>query len=75
MNFYIDINNDFLFVFSLEFQNKLDIEKKPFLNSKINFSKNYFQIKLLIFFFAKNSFLLNYLIIYVYGKRKYKLFK
>ena len=50
MNFYIDINNDFLFVFSLDFQNKLDIEKKPFLNSKINFSKNYFQIKLLIFF-------------------------
>ena len=56
MNFYIDINNDFLFVFSLEFQNKLDIEKKPFLNSKINFSKNYFQIKLLIFFLLKIHF-------------------
>ena len=70
MNFYIDINNDFLFVFSLEFQNKLDIEKKPFLNSKINFSKNYFQIKLLIFFFAKNSFLLNYLIYLSLWKKK-----
>ena len=57
MNFYIDINNDFLFVFSLEFQNKLDIEKKPFLNSKINFSKNYFQIKLLIFFCKKYIFI------------------